>query len=89
MDQIGKTQVTVQYEDEVPKRIETILISNQHDENMSLDQVKKDIIDEVIKKVVDPKYLDENTKYYINPTGRFVIGGPLGDTGLTRKKNNS
>lgn len=89
MDQIGKTQVTVQYEDEVPKRIETILISNQHDENMSLDQVKKDIIDEVIKKVVDPKYLDENTKYYINPTGRFVIGGPLGDTGLTRKKDNS
>ena len=82
----GKTQVTVEYEDEKPKRIETILISNQHDENISLEQVKKDIIEEVIKKVVAPKYLDENTKYYINPTGRFVIGGPLGDTGLTGRK---
>ena len=82
----GKTQVTVEYEDDKPKRIETILISNQHDENISLEQVKKDIIEEVIKKVVDPRYLDKNTKYYVNPTGRFVIGGPLGDTGLTGRK---
>ncbi len=85
----GKTQVTVEYENDKPKRIETILISNQHDEDVSLEKVRKDIIEEVIKKVVPEKYLDENTKYYINPTGRFVIGGPLGDTGLTRKKNNS
>ncbi len=82
----GKTQVTVEYEGDTPKRIETILISNQHDANVSLEQVKKDIIEEVIKKTVDSKYLDENTKYYVNPTGRFVIGGPLGDTGLTGRK---
>lgn len=85
----GKTQVTVEYEDDTPKRIETILISNQHNESVGLDQVRKDIIEKVIKEVVPEKYLDENTKYYVNPTGRFVIGGPLGDTGLTRKKNNS
>ena len=82
----GKTQVTVEYEGDTPKRIETILISNQHDADVSLETVKKGIIEEVIKKVVDSKYLDENTKYYINPTGRFVIGGPLSDTGLTGRK---
>lgn len=82
----GKTQVTVEYEGDTPKRIETILISNQHDADVPLEQVKKDIIEEVIKKTVDAKYLDENTKYYVNPTGRFVIGGPLGDTGLTGRK---
>lgn len=76
----------MEYEEDKPKRIEAILISNQHDENISLDKIKKDIIDEVIKKVVDSKYLDENTKYFINPTGRFVIGGPLSDTGLTGRK---
>ena len=82
----GKTQVTVEYEDNVPKRIETILVSNQHDENIPLEKVRQDIIEEVIKKVVPKEYLDENTKYYVNPTGRFVIGGPLGDTGLTGRK---
>ena len=82
----GKTQVTVEYEDDKPKRIETILISNQHDEDVSLEQLKKDIIEKVVKEVVDEKYLDENTKYFVNPTGRFVIGGPLGDTGLTGRK---
>lgn len=85
----GKTQVTIEYENDKPVRIETILISNQHDESVSLEKVKKDIIEKVIKDVVPENYLDENTKYYVNPTGRFVIGGPLGDTGLTRKKNNS
>lgn len=85
----GKTQVTVEYEDDVPKRIETILVSNQHDSDIPLEKVREDIIEKVIKEVVPEKYLDENTKYYVNPTGRFVIGGPLGDTGLTRKKNNS
>lgn len=82
----GKTQVTVEYENDIPKRIETILISNQHDENISLDKVREDIIEKVIKEVVPKEYLDENTKYYVNPTGRFVIGGPLGDTGLTGRK---
>jgi len=82
----GKTQVTVEYVGDTPKRIETILISNQHDESVALDTLREDIIEKVIKEVVDPKYLDENTKYYINPTGRFVIGGPLGDTGLTGRK---
>ena len=82
----GKTQVTVEYEGDTPKRIETILISNQHDENVSLEKVREDIIEKVIKQVVPEKYLDENTKYYVNPTGRFVIGGPLGDTGLTGRK---
>jgi len=82
----GKTQVTVEYEDGVPKRIDTILISNQHLDNVDLDTMKKDIIEHVIKPVIDEKYIDENTKIYVNPTGRFVIGGPLGDTGLTGRK---
>ncbi len=82
----GKTQVTVEYEENKPKRIETILISNQHLETASLEQMKKDITEKVIKAVVPAKYLDENTKIYVNPTGRFVIGGPLGDTGLTGRK---
>ena len=85
----GKTQVTVEYEDEKPNRIETILISTQHLESANLDQLKKDIIEKVIKVEVPEKMMDENTKIYINPTGRFVIGGPLGDTGLTGRKNNS
>ena len=82
----GKTQVTVEYEDEKPKRIETILISSQHLESANLDQLKKDIIENVIKKEVHENMMDENTKIYVNPTGRFVIGGPLGDTGLTGRK---
>lgn len=82
----GKTQVTVEYEDGRPLRIETILISNQHTPDVDLSVMKKDIIEKVINKVVDKKYIDENTKIYINPTGRFVIGGPLGDTGLTGRK---
>lgn len=82
----GKTQVTVEYEDDVPKRIDAILISNQHLDTIDLDTVKKDITEKVIYKVIDKKYIDENTKIYVNPTGRFVIGGPLGDTGLTGRK---
>ena len=82
----GKTQVTVEYEKGVPKRIETILISTQHNENISQEQLKTDIIEKIIKNVVDSKMLDEHTKIYVNPTGRFVIGGPLGDTGLTGRK---
>ena len=82
----GKTQVTVEYEDDMPKRIDAILISNQHLENVNLEDMKKDIIQYVIKPVIDEKYIDDNTKVYVNPTGRFVIGGPLGDTGLTGRK---
>lgn len=82
----GKTQVTVEYEKDKPKRIDTILISNQHLDGTNLNQMKQDIIEKVIKPVMDKKYLDNETKYYVNPTGRFVIGGPLGDTGLTGRK---
>ena len=82
----GKTQVTVEYEDEKPKRIDTIVISTQHDENVSLEQIEKDLIEEVIKEVVPAELLDENTRYFINPTGRFVVGGPQGDSGLTGRK---
>ena len=82
----GKTQVTVEYIDDKPARIDTILISNQHLDTVDLDVMKKDITEEVIYKVIDKKYIDEKTKIYVNPTGRFVIGGPLGDTGLTGRK---
>ena len=82
----GKTQVTVEYEDGIVKRIDTILISNQHEESADMDTLKKDIMEKVINAVIPEQYLDENTKYFINPTGRFVIGGPLGDTGLTGRK---
>ena len=82
----GKTQVTVEYEDEIPKRIETILISTQHLENITMEELKKSIIDKVIKDVVPKEMIDDNTNIYINPTGRFVTGGPLGDTGLTGRK---
>ncbi|MDO5555928.1 MAG: methionine adenosyltransferase [Clostridia bacterium] len=82
----GKVQVTVEYEDDIPLRIDTILISSQHLENIKLQTIKKDIIEKVIYKVIEKKYIDKNTKIYINPTGRFVIGGPLGDTGLTGRK---
>lgn len=82
----GKTQVTVEYEDNTPKRIETILISTQHKADIDLNKMKEEIVNKVIKPVINEKYLDENTKIYINPTGRFVIGGPLGDTGLTGRK---
>ena len=82
----GKTQVTVEYEGDTVKRIDTILISTQHKDEIDMDALITDIKDKVINAVIPEKYLDENTKYYINPTGRFVIGGPLGDTGLTGRK---
>ncbi|MBR6033944.1 MAG: methionine adenosyltransferase [Clostridia bacterium] len=82
----GKTQVTVEYEDEKPKRIETVLISTQHLDSISMDELKKDITEKVIKAVLPSNMIDDNTNIYINPTGRFVIGGPLGDTGLTGRK---
>ena len=82
----GKVQVTVEYEDESPVRVDTIVISTQHEENVDLDVLKRDIKEEVINKIVPKELLDSKTKYFINPTGRFVIGGPLGDSGLTGRK---
>lgn len=82
----GKTQVTIEYVDGKPQRVDTIVISTQHSEDVSVEQIHDDMIEYVIKPVVDPKLLDDETKYYINPTGRFVIGGPQGDSGLTGRK---
>ena len=83
----GKTQVTVEYdENNKPVRIDAIVVSTQHDENVSLDTIRKDIIKEVIEPIIPLDLLDEKTKFYINPTGRFVIGGPAGDSGLTGRK---
>ena len=82
----GKVQVTVEYEKDFPVRIDTIVVSTQHNADIDLNLLKKDIIELVIKPIIPSNLLDSNTKYYINPTGRFVIGGPLGDTGLTGRK---
>ena len=82
----GKTQVTVEYDGDKVKRIDTIVISTQHDPDTELSQIRKDLIEHVVGPVVDKSLLDDNTKYFINPTGRFVIGGPHGDSGLTGRK---
>jgi S-adenosylmethionine synthetase len=82
----GKTQVTVEYEDDKPIRIDTIVVSTQHGPDVTREQIEKDVIEQVIKPVVPANFLDENTKYLVNPTGRFVIGGPAGDSGLTGRK---
>ena len=82
----GKTQVTVEYENGKPVRVDAIVISSQHAPEVSNEQIRKDLIEQVINVVVPAEMLDENTKYYINPTGRFVIGGPQGDSGLTGRK---
>ena len=82
----GKTQVTVEYEDDKPVRIDTIVISTQHNPDVTREQIEKDLKEFVISPIVDKNLLDENTKYLINPTGRFVIGGPHGDSGLTGRK---
>ena len=83
----GKTQVTVEYDEKgKPVRVDTIVISTQHDPNVKLATIKKDMIEKVIKPVVPKRFIDSKTKIYVNPTGRFVIGGPTGDTGLTGRK---
>jgi S-adenosylmethionine synthetase len=82
----GKTQVTVDYEDGKPLRIDTIIVSAQHHPDISLEALKEDIIEQVIKPVIPHEFLDEKTRILVNPTGRFVIGGPQGDTGLTGRK---
>ena len=83
----GKTQVTVEYENDKPVRIDTILISSQHSEEVTIEQMQKDLKQYVIDEVLQGQWIDENTKYIVNPTGRFVIGGPHGDSGLTGRKS--
>ena len=82
----GKTQVTVEYDGDKPVRVDTIVISTQHDPSVTKEEIEKDLKEYVIKPIVDANLLDKNTKYFINPTGRFVIGGPHGDAGLTGRK---
>ena len=82
----GKSQVTVEYENDVPIRVDTVVVSAQHSSDVSLNQIREDIIKHIVHPVIPKHLIDENTKIYINPTGRFVIGGPVGDSGLTGRK---
>ncbi len=82
----GKSQVTVEYHDDKPARVDAVVVSSQHSADVSLDQLRRDIEDLVIREVIPAELMDENTKIYINPTGRFVVGGPQGDSGLTGRK---
>ena len=82
----GKTQVTVEYDDDVPVRIDTIVVSTQHSEEVELERIRNDVIRYVIKPIIDPNLIDERTVIHVNPTGRFVVGGPHGDSGLTGRK---
>ena len=82
----GKTQVTIEYEDDKPVRVDTVVVSTQHNEDVSLLQIREDMVKYVIQPVIPKEMMDVNTRYFINPTGRFVIGGPVGDSGLTGRK---
>ncbi|HOO22569.1 MAG TPA: methionine adenosyltransferase [Clostridia bacterium] len=82
----GKAQVTVEYDDDEVARVDTIVVSAQHDPDVDIEKMRLDIIEKVVKPVVDENLIDEHTKFYINPTGRFVVGGPMGDSGLTGRK---
>ncbi len=82
----GKAQVTVEYVDNVPERVDTIVVSTQHSEDVDMQDLERDIIEKVIKVAIPTEYFDEDTKIYVNPTGRFVVGGPMGDTGVTGRK---
>ena len=82
----GKTQVTVEYDGDKPVRVDTVVVSSQHKAEAALDRIRADVIEKVIKTTVPAELLDENTKYFVNPTGRFVVGGPMGDSGLTGRK---
>ncbi len=82
----GKTQVTVEYDNGVPVRVDAIVVSSQHAPEVEMEQIRRDIIEQVIKPIIPAQMMDENTKFFINPTGRFVIGGPQGDSGLTGRK---
>ncbi len=82
----GKTQVTVEYDNNKPVRVDTVVVSSQHLASATLEQIRADVIEKVIKTTIPAELLDENTKYFVNPTGRFVVGGPMGDSGLTGRK---
>ena len=82
----GKSQVTVEYAGDKPVRVDTVIVAAQHDEDVSEAQIKRDVIAKVIREVIPKKLLDGHTKYYVNPTGRFVVGGPQGDSGVTGRK---
>ena len=82
----GKTQVTIEYDTDRPVRIDAVVVSSQHDDKVTLDKIREDIIREVITPCVDPSLMDSDTRIYVNPTGRFVVGGPMGDSGLTGRK---
>ena len=85
----GKTQVTVEYEGSTPVRVDAVVVSSQHDPEVTLEQIRADIIENVIKPIIPAEFLDDNTKIFVNPTGRFVVGGPQGDTGLTGRRSSS
>ncbi|MDY0361547.1 MAG: methionine adenosyltransferase [Desulforegulaceae bacterium] len=82
----GKAQVTIEYENCIPKRVDAVVVSTQHCAEAKYDQVKEAVMEEVIKKIIPPEMIDSKTRYYINPTGKFVVGGPMGDCGLTGRK---
>jgi len=82
----GKTQVTVEYENDKPSRVDVVVVSSQHREDVTTEEIKSDIIEKVIKEIVPAELIDNNTRFYVNPTGRFVVGGPMGDAGLTGRK---
>ena len=82
----GKTQVTVEYDEDRPVRVDTVVVSSQHSEDVTLETIREDIVEKVIRPIIPENLLDENTTIYVNPTGRFVVGGPQGDTGLTGRK---
>jgi S-adenosylmethionine synthetase len=82
----GKTQITVEYDGDVPVRVDTVVVSSQHQPDVPLEQIRQEIVEQVVKVAIPEHMLDQSTKYYVNPTGRFVVGGPNGDTGLTGRK---
>ena len=82
----GKTQVTVEYDDDKPVKVTAVVVSSQHSADVELSQLRSDIIEKVIKATIPAEFIDDDTKYFVNPTGRFVIGGPHGDSGLTGRK---
>ncbi|MBE6685640.1 MAG: methionine adenosyltransferase [Ruminococcaceae bacterium] len=82
----GKSQVTIEYRNGIPARVDTVVLSTQHDDDVTLETIRKDLIENVIKFVIPADFMDDETKIYVNPTGRFVIGGPMGDSGLTGRK---